>query len=441
MCFKKTISFLFLFFLLTIFLFPQQNKIDSLKGLLDKSSTDSISVNLIIDLSYELSKSNPEEAIIIGQKGFDLAKKINFIAGMGVCEANIALAYYYKGDYKKAIEYNLTALQIKEKTGDKKAIAYSLNNIALVYDEMGEHRQALNFYKKAERYLLEANDKKGLASIQNNIGEIYYSIEKDDSAMFYYNLSLKAMKELNNKDAIGMLYTNFASIYFDEEKYDKALEYDNLSLEIRKELGDKYSIAGSFSNIGNDYAAKNEFQTSIEYFNKAISLAREIQAKQVIENAFKGISDTYFAMKDFKSAYEYHQKYSELKDSLLNEESSKQIAEMQTKYETEKKEQQITIMNKDKDLQRIILWSVVSGLFFVIVFAGFIFRTLRITQKQKRVIEEQKQIVEHQKQLVEEKQKEILDSIHYAARIQRCMLPTEKYISQNIARLKAKRKK
>ena len=410
-------------------------RIDSIKNLIERSAADTSRVNLMIDLSYELTRSNPEEAIHIAQEGYALAQKLNSTEGMATCEANIALAYYSKGDYKKAIEYNLSALSLKEKVGDKIAIAYSYNNIALVYDEMEDHEHALAYYKRAEEYLREAKDKKGLASVQNNIGEVYYSIEKNDSALYYYSLSLRIMLELNNKNAIGMIYTNFASIYFDEEKYDKAIEFDNKSLEIRKELGDTYSIASSFMNLGNDYAAVNDFQRSLEFYNKAIALGREMDARQVIENAYLGMSDTYSAMKDYRSAYTYHQKYSDLKDSLLNEESSKQIVEMQTKYETEKKEQQITLLNKDKALQRIILWSVIAGLLIVVILAGFIFRSLWVAQKQKKVIEEQKQLVDHQKQLVEEKQKEILDSIHYARRIQTALLPTEKYIERSLTRL------
>jgi uncharacterized membrane-anchored protein YhcB (DUF1043 family) len=100
--------------------------------------------------------------------------------------------------------------------------------------------------------------------------------------------------------------------------------------------------------------------------------------------------------------------------------------------------QQIKLLNKDKELQEIIIWSVALGIFIVLLFAGFIFRALRIAQKQKRIIENQKTEVEHQKQLAEEKQKEILDSIHYAARIQKCILPTEIYIDRSLKRLMKK---
>ena len=105
-------------------------------------------------------------------------------------------------------------------------------------------------------------------------------------------------------------------------------------------------------------------------------------------------------------------------------------------YEFDKKEageraeqdKQAAVDAAEKKKQAIILYSVIGGLMVVLVFAGFVFRSLRITRRQK-------QLIEQQKHLVEEKQKEILDSIHYARRIQTALLPTEKYIDKTLKRL------
>ena len=125
-----------------------------------------------------------------------------------------------------------------------------------------------------------------------------------------------------------------------------------------------------------------------------------------------------------------------LKDTLFNADKNKEITRKEMNYEFEKKEaaqkaeqeKQQAVAEADKKKQQVILYSVISGLLIVLIFAGFIFRALRITQKQKKLIEEQKK-------LVEEKQKEILDSIHYAKRIQTALLPTEKYIDKTLKRL------
>src|ERR1051326_8569979 len=106
-------------------------------------------------------------------------------------------------------------------------------------------------------------------------------------------------------------------------------------------------------------------RNSKKNLNKVISLAKEIESKEAQWEAYQALSTAYFNLNDFKNAYENHKLSTEVKDSLFNEESSRQIAEMQTKYETEKKEQQISLLSKDKELQgaqlnrhQIIIWSV-----------------------------------------------------------------------------------
>ena len=166
------------------------------------------------------------------------------------------------------------------------------------------------------------------------------------------------------------------------------IDYFNKSLNLYKEIGEQRGVANSTKNIGSVYVENKEYQKGFEYYFKALQIASSVGAKDVVQNCYKDMSEAFERMKDYKNAYEYHKKYSDLKDSLLNEEASKQIAEMQTKYETEKKEQQITLLNKDKELQdaqlnrqKIIIWSVAGGLLIVLSLSIFIFRERRKSEK------------------------------------------------------------
>jgi hypothetical protein len=157
---------------------------------------------------------------------------------------------------------------------------------------------------------------------------------------------------------------------------------------------------------------------------------------------------------NYKKAYENHKMHILYRDSLDNEESRGKTIQSQMTFDFEKKEaiaeaehkkelesQQLLAEEKSRK-QKIILVFVLGSLLLVLLFAGFIFRSLRTTQKQKNVIESQKILVEQQKleveqqkHLVEEHQKSIIDSITYARRIQHSQLPTEKYIEQVLKRL------
>ena len=179
----------------------------------------------------------------------------------------------------------------------------------------------------------------------------------------------------------------------------------------------------------------------MEYSAKSLKLARDVGSKEDCADAYKELSEVYGKMNEHKNRFENYKMYILYNDSISNEENTKKQTRTEMQYEFDKKEaknkaeveKREEIQKAEARKQRIILWSVISGLLLVVLFAGFIFRSL-VQIKKKNIL------ITEQKKKIEEKQKEILDSIHYAARIQRCILPTEKYISQNIARLKEKMK-
>ena len=155
---------------------------------------------------------------------------------------------------------------------------------------------------------------------------------------------------------------------------------------------------------------------------------------------FQGYVALFEMKKDFSGAFENYKKYILYRDSLNNEENTKKTVQTQMQYDFDKKEslqkaeqEKINLKNaEEKRQQKIILWFTVFGLGVVVLVAIFIFRSLRINKKKNKIISEQKELVEKQKQIVEEKQKEILDSIHYAKRIQTALLTSEKYMSRTL---------
>jgi hypothetical protein len=160
-------------------------------------------------------------------------------------------------------------------------------------------------------------------------------------------------------------------------------------------------------------------------------------------------------MGNYKKAYEYHVKFKELTDSIYNVENSTQMSDLRTNFEVEKKQIELEAISKaekekltavaaeQKKRQDIILYSVIAGLLIVLVFSFFLFQRFKITQRQKKLIEiqkteveKQKSIVEEQKHIVEEKQREVMDSIRYARRIQQSLLPTERYMQRHLDKFK-----
>lgn len=217
-----------------------------------------------------------------------------------------------------------------------------------------------------------------------------------------------------------------------------------------EELGDKENIAVGYANIGEQYYKEGNYGKAKENYLKGLELAKELKYILLIQHVYQSLSKTFEKYNDYKSAYQYHLLYTQVKDSVLNGESSKQVAEMETKYQTEKKALQIINLKNEKALQQseiekqsaeakrqnIQKLAFAGGFVLMLILAFVVYRGYAQKKKSNEIITAQKLEVELQKDIIEEKQKEIIDSIYYARRIQQSLLPTEKYIQKVFTRMK-----
>jgi tetratricopeptide (TPR) repeat protein/serine phosphatase RsbU (regulator of sigma subunit) len=345
--------------------------------------------------------------------------------------ANIGLVYANQSDYPKALAYYFKALKINEELGDKRSIAINLCNIGIVYDYQSNYPKALEYYFKALKIDEELGDKRGMAADLCNIGIVYDYQSDYLKALEYYFKALKIDEELGNKRGLAIRLGNIGTIYENLSDYNKALEYYFKSLKIKEELEDKREIAATLGNIGNLYRTTGKFKEAEKYLKQALALSDSLGTLDFTKNNESFLSQLYDTLRQYKLSLIHYKKYIAARDSIDNDEKRKQINFLANKYEWEKKE---AVMKEQQEKERalflanqrrnkIILSSVLSGLALVLVFSFFIYRSLRITKKQKHIIEAQKH-------LVEEKNKEITDSIRYAKRIQNAILPPNKLVQQ-----------
>jgi tetratricopeptide (TPR) repeat protein len=307
-------------------------------------------------------KGDFDKALEFQFKSLEIKEEIEDKKGMAASYNNIGIIYHFKGDYDKALEFQLKSLEIKEEIGDKNGMAYSYNNIGLIHWNKGdsqldkniqwaEYDKALEFHFKALETREEIGDKKGVAGSYNNIGLIYAYKDHYDKALEFYFKSLKIKEELEDKNGMATSYNNIGIIHYNKSDYDKALEFYFKSLKIKEEIGDKNGMAMSYDNIGLVFTEQKKYNEAREYLNKGLALSKAIGTKDWTKLAYLGLSQLDSTLGNWKAAYEYHKLYSVYKDSIFNEESSKQIADMQTKYETDKKEKENQILRQENELR------------------------------------------------------------------------------------------
>ena len=377
--------------ILSINLFSQTN-IDSLETRL-KIVSNKEKVEVLNELAQAYKNNLPEKTMEYGEKALELSKKIGYTKGEAEALMNIATAQYIFSDYQKSIEIFLEALHLFEDIEDKKNIAQTLNNIGLTYNVLSKYEISLDYHLKSLKIREEIGDQEGIAASYNNIGNINWETMNHDSALEYYKKSLKIYEEIDNKDGIAITSNNMGNIFYvlkkfdqsskcfiksliiyeelnkkygvaaasnniafvfkEAENYNKALEYSFKSLKTSEEMQEKAGIANTSNNIGELYMLLGNYNKALPYFQRSLKLAEEIEAKSLIKNSYQSLSSLYSVKENYQKALEYYKLYTEVKDSIFTEESSEKIAEMQTKYETEKKEKENEILKKENDIQKL----------------------------------------------------------------------------------------
>jgi len=433
--------------------FAQNPTIDSLKTLLALEKVDTSKVNLMNKIGIELKSTGEyEDALKIAEQAKILAEKTGFKKGIANSLNNIGVIYFEQGNYPEALKNHFAGLKIREEIGDKKGIATSLNNIGNVYNYQGNYLEALQNHLASLKIKEEIGDKKGISKSLNNIGIIYEIQGNYSEALKKHLASLKINEEIGDKRGIAMSLNNIGNVYYNQGNYPEVLENYLASLKIMEEIGDQFGIAISLNNIGKTYIATGKTTEGKEFLKRSLQLSKEIRVLENIKNSYGNLALADSALGNYKSAYENYKMYILYRDSLINEENSKKTVQQQMQFEFDKKEaltkadqeKKDAIATEEKEKQSLMLSSVMAGLILVVSFSGFIYNRFRVTKKQKNIIEKQKEevdkqrelaesrklIAEEQKHIIEEKQKEILDSIHYAKRIQHAMLTSESYFDE-----------
>ncbi len=454
---------------------------DSLTTLIKTTKVDTVKVEATVKLAAAYRYNQPDTALIISRQAFAVAKKANFQKGIADSYHVMASAYTNKGNYDSALFYSKKSLFIRERRGDKKGISTSNNNIGLIYFNQGAYEKAVKYYLISSKMDEELNDKDGMATSFNNIGIIYMNQSNFEKAMEYYSMALEVYENDGKKFGIAGAHANIGGVYYYQKKWKECIEEFKRSLLIYEEINNERFIATMCTNLGEVYAEVRQYREAMENIRKAISIqiklgdnsglcysylalaklqivtksfiaaegsllevkriAEQINAKKQLSAALQMLSGVYANTNKYKEAYQMYNRFTAINDSLLNSENVEKVAEIASKYETDRKSREIELLKKQKEIQalrqtaetaqnKMVRNSLIGGFIVLLFIAALIYNRYKIKQKanlllhQKNVdIQTAKEKIELQANELSVKNKEITDSIRYAKRIQTAILP------------------
>lgn len=372
-----------------------QSSIDLAKAIGD-TATMAISLKHIGKINW--LKGELTEALKNYEQSLEYAVKTNNTSLKCVLYNNIGTIFYAVGDYEEALKYYYIALPLRDSIHDFKGKSVTLNNIGIIFSEWGKHDEAYNYYSHAASLSDSLDYYYGEAYSYFNLGNHLLNYNKMDSAIIFFKKALLTYKKDNN-NLMGsyICFSKLGKIYQKLNELDSAFRYFKTSIRVAEKIKIANYRATAYSNIAKLFLKTDNVDSALHYAFKANDyLSKTGGYKKIKQDNYHLLSEIFNKKKNYKKALEYSQLSNRFRDSIFNEEKTKQITRMEVLYRIEQKENENKYLKKEQERQKAkliadsltirlqyYLFAVVSLLLITVI--GFTFVFYREKQKLKAV--------------------------------------------------------
>jgi adenylate cyclase len=434
---KRIAFILFLFIFNSGSTYAQE---DSLLSILKFAKTDSVKFSTLIELSKLAQESDLKKAVVYAKQALEVSKRSGNKKDMATAYRFVGLALYYQAEYGPTVENWLNSLAMYDSIGDKTNVARLYSNLGAVYESQSDDPKAQEYNLKSKKvaeeikdttrlltalnnlavlygkkpqsfdkglsYSYEAlelakkiDDQEGVSKVSTNIGEIYFKMGKDTLALEYFQ---KAIKGYEGSEFLPEAFRNIGKVYEMRGDYNTAESYQMRALLLAEKLDNKRDMTTALLSLADTYLKKGETKLALQSFERARAIADSIDVPEELKIAYSGLANIYSNLKNYEKAYRFQALLTEINDTLYNIEYQQKMSGQLFTYEIEKKQSQITILNKDKELQEIDLKRQkfaknvsLVGVAMLLVIAFIIFRNYKAKVKINKVLDRQKVEIEN----------------------------------------------
>ena len=374
---------------LLVFTLPFFGQVDSLYTIIKTSKIDSVKASAHYELGWLLKLNDLPAATAHTDSALIVYKDLNSTKKMALCHFQLSVLYRLSGDFKKALvsleeyqhyvvsvndenniafvfyekgviytqmgdyEQGLTqfykAIEIVEKTENHEFIGHILNSIGIVYKDLERYSEAITTFEKVINIYNEKEiSGESLGDVNNNLGDVFLGQGQYDKAEEYYILALHIYKEAESEWGVALINMNLGLLLTKQEKYRQSLFYLEEAYKIQKGNNYKTDLALTLSNLGMVYLEIGNYSKSETFLKEGLALKSDNKAST---------RELYFELyrlnqkrNDYKNALFYHKEYMLFKDSIFNEENTKNIHWIKTQFESEKKDKELA--KQDLEIQK-----------------------------------------------------------------------------------------
>jgi signal transduction histidine kinase len=323
---------------------------------------------------HEISGNN-SNALLCYISAVEFYKKINYYPGIANALNNMGIIYSMQGDFEQGLQFFLLSLELEEQMNNPQGIAYSLNNLGLLSRKLGRISEALEYYSQSLEIKKSMGDVKGAALTMGNIGSLHEESDSLELAIQYYSGAIELNRSINNLEGMAVNLHNMGSVRKKQQEWNDALDLFFQALQIRNQIGHVQGLATSHLAIAQCYLELQQFAATSNHLSLSLNYAQNAEMPEILMQIYESYSAYFYKTGDFKNAYEYSMRHNSIKDSLSTISKQHYVAELQTKYETSKKEQQLTqqnyeieTLNKNREIQNLTIQrNKYLGIFLIVI--------------------------------------------------------------------------
>lgn len=363
--------------------FAQATSVDSVLAMPD----DTAKVLKLSDLCFAYRRVNGDSALFFGRAARDLAHKLNFrkgeaqacndlaiilidrsgfaeadsllhvalgirkslsdSAGTGAIYNKLGNVYQSQGLFEEALAANLSALRIFERIGPPAKEAIILNNIAIIQANMRRYADALATHASALALHERSGNAQGVAESQGNMANVLLAMGDTARAMERLHAAARYFREHEMKRELAIQLNNMAGVLFQRHQLDSAETLYREALDMRTSVGEKKAIASTLNGLAGVLLERGKSAEARSLLYRALALSSEVGARNERMQTLLGLARLHAGAQRGDSAFWYHERYSAVRDSLFNEDMGRQLAEMDARYGSERKEREIQRQRAD----------------------------------------------------------------------------------------------
>src|SRR6056297_2674382 len=366
----------------------------------------------------------------------NLYKKIGEIRYIALTAENLGAFYRRQNDYQNSLKHYYRAYEFRQNIDNQDGISNTLLNIGVIHQRLSQTEESADFYKQALTISIEKKDLSRIAITATQLGNLYADQGDFVTGLEYMNQALEAAEDLPGQHASATILLNISSMYKSAESYQLALDANRKALTLAASLKNKSLTIWAQKNMAEIYSNLNDFRAAEEYLLTALRSQQSGAPKHQMIDTRIQLASTYFDMENYKEAINHtqtaldesvpvkafkkgieslyilihvykqtgnfeaatsaHERLSAIKDSVFNREQARQVAEMQTRFDSKQKEQEIALLRKEAEQDQLFQNALLSGLMLIVIITFLIYNRQKLRIKKNRIELENTRLKEEQ---------------------------------------------